>query len=253
MEGKSVNKVFLFFTLLVLGMMGVLSLYSMNFPITESSREMLLKMFSEEEIKWLLLLNPAIMTFGAVAVGTVLFDRVGLKLPFFSSLLNGELNMRSLSLIAQSGVLFGTIAGVSMSLIYLVFSSHLLYDFHALSEEFKPTLEGRFLYGGITEEIIMRFGLMTFVVWIFKKIIRQKPNWIYIVGIILSSFFFAIGHLPIVFNLIEDPTTILISYIIAGNMIGGVIFGWLYWKKGLASAMIAHIFAHVVMLVKEWL
>jgi formate/nitrite transporter FocA (FNT family) len=40
---------------------------------------------------------------------------------------------------------------------------------------------------------------------------------------------------------------ILLTYILLGNSIGGVIFGWLYWKKGLESAMVAHVFAHVVM------
>jgi membrane protease YdiL (CAAX protease family) len=31
------------------------------------------------------------------------------------------------------------------------------------------------------------------------------------------------------------------------NGIGGVVFGWLYWKKGLESAMIAHFSADIVL------
>jgi len=33
------------------------------------------------------------------------------------------------------------------------------------------------------------------------------------------------------------------------NGIGGIIFGWLYWKKGLESAMISHFSADIVLQV----
>jgi membrane protease YdiL (CAAX protease family) len=34
---------------------------------------------------------------------------------------------------------------------------------------------------------------------------------------------------------------------------GGLIFGWLYWKKGLESAFIAHVFIHVVLVIADGL
>jgi membrane protease YdiL (CAAX protease family) len=43
----------------------------------------------------------------------------------------------------------------------------------------------------------------------------------------------------------------MIAYVIIGNSVGGLVFGWLYWKKGLESAFIAHIFAHVAMVIIE--
>ena len=45
----------------------------------------------------------------------------------------------------------------------------------------------------------------------------------------------------------------LLLYLLLGNAAGGLIFGWLYWQKGLESAMLAHIFAHVVMVLAELL
>jgi len=44
----------------------------------------------------------------------------------------------------------------------------------------------------------------------------------------------------------------LILYVIGGNFIFGSIAGYLYWKKGLEAAMIAHMLAHVVMLTAIW-
>ncbi|WP_146896712.1 CPBP family glutamic-type intramembrane protease [Adhaeribacter aerolatus] len=62
---------------------------------------------------------------------------------------------------------------------------------------------------------------------------------------------FAAAHLPVVFQSVAAPAAGLISYIMLGNTIGGVIFGWIYWKKGLEAAFISHMFAHVVFMLAE--
>ena len=65
-------------------------------------------------------------------------------------------------------------------------------------------------------------------------------------AIVLAAIIFGIGHLPAVLA-ITTPTTLLIARIIILNAIGGIIFGWLYWKKGLESAMISHFSADIVL------
>ncbi|NQZ12399.1 MAG: CPBP family intramembrane metalloprotease, partial [Algicola sp.] len=39
------------------------------------------------------------------------------------------------------------------------------------------------------------------------------------------------------------------GYIIGLNMLFGLIGGWLFYKKGLEAAILAHMMAHVVMLM----
>lgn len=120
-----------------------------------------------------------------------------------------------------------------------------------MGESLKPTLSARFLYGGLTEEILMRFGLMTLLVWIASKIFKGTKPIVFWTGIIIASIIFALGHFPIAYQAVEDPSTGLLTYILFGNTIGGLIFGWLYWKKGLESAFLAHIFAHIIMVIAE--
>ena len=71
------------------------------------------------------------------------------------------------------------------------------------------------------------------------------------IGIVFSAVLFAVGHFPVVYQAVGTPSPGLLTYILIGNSIGGIIFGRLYWKKGLESAVIAHIFAHVVMVLAE--
>jgi len=74
---------------------------------------------------------------------------------------------------------------------------------------------------------------------------------VYWIGILISSVIFALGHFPIAFQAVSNPSGLLLNYILHGNSIGRVIFGWLYWKKGLETAFIAHIFTHIIMILGE--
>jgi membrane protease YdiL (CAAX protease family) len=52
--------------------------------------------------------------------------------------------------------------------------------------------------------------------------------------------------------LVPQATAALIVFVVAANSLFGLIAGYLYWKKGLESAMIAHMLAHVVMLTASY-
>jgi hypothetical protein len=106
------------------------------------------------------------------------------------------------------------------------------------------------LYGGIIEEVLMRLGVMTLMVWVLWKISGALSPWMYIVAIGVSALLFAAGHLPITFQLLCQPgsdCTPLVVRALLLNGIGGVGFGYLYWRHGLGAAMLAHMLTHVLM------
>jgi len=94
----------------------------------------------------------------------------------------------------------------------------------------------------INEEILCRIGFMTIAVWIFTVLARQREPGTGLVwsGIFLSSLGFASLHLPQTIALYGDLTAPLLAMVILGNGIPGLLFGWLYWRTGIAAAMIAH-------------
>lgn len=106
------------------------------------------------------------------------------------------------------------------------------------------------LYGGIIEEVLMRLGVMTLIVWVLWKLCGALVPWMYIVAIALSALLFAAGHLPITFQILCQPDidcTVLVVRVLLLNGIGGVGFGYLYWRHGLSAAMLAHMLTHVLM------
>lgn len=244
------HKLKLGISLFALGVIGILSILTMELPIPEATRELMLEQFTPEQIKWISLVNPTILLLLAVVIGTVLYDRVKLEVPIIEGLLGKESNLKAIEIV-RSGVQWGLISGVLLSIVGLIFTPFLPQEFVELGESLKPSLAARFLYGGLTEEILMRFGFMTLAVFITSKVFGNLNNTVYWIGILFAAFLFALGHFPVAYNAVGNPSVVLLGYILIGNSIGGVIFGWLYWKNGLESAFLAHIFTHVVMALTE--
>lgn len=108
---------------------------------------------------------------------------------------------------------------------------------------------GGVLYGGVGEEVLIRLFLMTLIVWTVTKLKRgaAPSNMVYIVAILISSLVFAIGHLPANLNFFGELSTMVVFRALLLNGVGGILFGWLYWKHGLVLAIFAHMIAHISM------
>ncbi|MCT4581021.1 MAG: CPBP family intramembrane metalloprotease [Flavobacteriales bacterium] len=244
------QKTALGFILFGLGVIGILSILTMDIPLPPEAEAILSELFTPFQIKLLTLINPTILLSIAVLIGTVLYQKVNFSVPLIEQTLGIKKEKHQLLPFLKYGATGGIIAGVLLSIISWSFTPILPTEFIELGENLQPSIAARFLYGGITEEILMRFGLMTLITWIAYKIFGNSPITFWI-GIIIAAIVFALGHFPIAYQAVGTPSAGLLTYILIGNTTGGIIFGWLYWKKGLESAIIAHIFAHVTMLVFE--
>ena len=113
----------------------------------------------------------------------------------------------------------------------------------------------RILYGGITEEILLRWGVMTLLVWLLWRCQakqHQSPTTHHVLaGITIAALIFGMLHLPVVALLGVQMTGTLIIYIVLSNVFIGWIAGYLYWQKGLEAAMIAHAIFHVALTIKD--
>jgi membrane protease YdiL (CAAX protease family) len=106
------------------------------------------------------------------------------------------------------------------------------------------------LYGGISEEILLRLFLMTLVAWVIGRISKRSAQspavaWS---AIVIAAVLFGVGHLPAVAQL-GPISAIVVVRTVSLNAVGGAAFGWLYWRRGLISAMLAHFSADIVLLV----
>lgn len=188
----------------------------------------------------------------AIFAGLYFAKKVGFGLPILEGWLEGKPVKDYIKSILPISIGLGIIAGV------LIIGLDYIFSFagaviNVTSSQLTPPAWQGFLasfYGGINEEILLRLFLMTFIVWIIFKIKKTEAGYPTKVGvwfaIILASILFGIGHLPTL-AAITTLTPILIARTIILNSVGGIIFGWLYWKKGLESAMLAHFSADIIL------
>ena len=186
-----------------------------------------------------------------IFVGLYLGKKVGLGAPVLESWIKAESIENKLKSILWISIILGVLVGISLFVLDRFVFAVFIESISASQAE--PPLWQRFLvsfYGGIGEEIAMRLFLMTLIVWISSKIRRAQTGLPTSVGvwiaIILISVIFGLGHLPMTAKF-QQITTLVVFRAISLNGMAGIVFGWLYWKKGLESAMISHFSADIVL------
>jgi hypothetical protein len=99
---------------------------------------------------------------------------------------------------------------------------------------------------GIGDEIIYRLFWMTVLVWIIWKVqgsgdtmLKDRTYW---AGITMA------GLISILGVLISGTLIVKLQYA-ALILTGGIPFGWLYWKKGIESAIVAHFISSVALVL----
>jgi membrane protease YdiL (CAAX protease family) len=179
---------------------------------------------------FLLAMGQASILFGlACYLSSQLVPRTDLQ-PFASD--------NFLKRIVYPGVISGILVGFIIYFLDRIFKHSLLSTLHP------PYWAGALasIYGGVNEEVLLRLFLFTFIYFLFGKLFKfnsQRRIYFLWVTNVIVAILFGIGHLPLAFKL-TTPSFVEFFRIILLNGIAGIVFGWLYWAKGLWSAMTAH-------------
>ena len=208
---------------------------------------------SVEMIQLISVVQSSVILLLMVWLGSVFSKKVGLTSPVIFALARSEDVYKELKPQIIPAVVGGVVGGTFILIFLGILSDYLPPDFLSAGEKFTPAWYTRLLYGGITEELLIRWGLMSFLVWGLYRLTQKNGSVIrphnYVLAIIISALIFGMGHLPIAFALSPEITIPLVAYIILGNAAFALVAGYLFWKRGLECAMGAHMIAHITMIV----
>lgn len=191
----------------------------------------------------------------AAAVGTLLAPRVGLGAPFFEALASGQPLWPAAAPMLVPSLVVG-IAGALLfvAAYYWLFRPRLDEPTVLAMEGLRNGLGiwGRLLYGGIAEEVLTRWGLMTLLVWLGSLLVPSAsadgsaaPAIVWI-AIVVSGILFGLGHAPGYLAAGCRKTPAFFAMMLCLNLWASLIFGWLYWQHGLLAAMLGHMLFHLV-------
>lgn len=199
---------------------------------------------------WMLLLlsiaQSAALLALAVWTGTALAPAVGLHAPAFEAIVTRS----RIGHVLKPQLVAGLIGGTFGAILIVVFSFLAPSELTAVQKRFDAPLIARVLYGGFTEEILLRWGFMTLLVWVAWRFFQRRagsPKAIFVwIAIIVSALAFGAGHLPAAALLIGGLSPVVVALVVGANALFGILAGYLFWRYGLEAAMIAHAFAHVL-------
>ncbi len=190
-----------------------------------------------------------------IFLGLRFSEKVGLRIPILENMLSSERENRYLG----GPLLISLLSGVVTGLVIFVFDVLLAQTIGNIEllkpypgQETPPLWQTILAlpYGATAEEVAMRLCAMSIFAWVFLRI---KPDddgrptaagmWL---SIIIAAVLFGVSHLPTVL-FFADLSIAHILRIVFLNAIGGIVFGFMFWRSGLEYAMLSHFGMDVVL------
>lgn len=242
-----------FIALFVIGMVGVFSLTLIAMPQIEELIAIQPELADTPAaiLMVLTLLQPTILLIITVAVGCLTAPKAGLVSLIYENSAYRSAMLPRLKQQYKLAIVLGLAFALVVVLLDMAFMPFMGEQFKALEQQelnLFAQLGMGMLYGGITEELMLRWGIMGLLAWLGWKVVNRSTNkpspgviW---AAIVIAAIAFGAGHLPALAAVVPLTPIIIVRTVLL-NAIGGVVFGWLFWKKSLEAAIIAHAFTHV--------
>jgi membrane protease YdiL (CAAX protease family) len=240
----------IFFVLLAAGFIGAESVRPLNrsvLKLTKSRNPASTK--RSRAINWVIhtAIYLAVLSLSIIS-GLMLTVHLGSSgAPIIEGSLKGvtELNLRYTAILP---VLTGLVLGAALSPFALYQPRENQVEFYNIVI-WKRLVAGLF-HGGIVEEIVFRWFLLTFFVWLLSflpgltaSVATNDTFWI---ANSISALLFGFAHLP--GSAATAPLNkISFLLVIALNIIVGLTYGYFFWVSGIEAAMLAHMSTHVTL------
>lgn len=191
-------------------------------------------------------IQGAVLVFVAALVGAVLAPKAGLAAPAVAAIAGGGGVLEALRPQLIPGLVGGCIGAAVILGFYVLAPGALI----AIQHETPVPLPVRVLYGGMTEEVLIRWGLMSTMAWagwrVLNRDLQQPSPGVMWAAIALSALVFGASHLPSVAQSLPVLSGYVAAYVTIGNALFGLVAGYLFWRHGLEAAIVAHVSAHVL-------
>lgn len=104
------------------------------------------------------------------------------------------------------------------------------------------------LYNGLGQEVLLRWGVMSTIIYVLSAKGQDLNRWIYIIGIVFTAVLYAFSQYNT--GAIEGGfNAILILRTLSLNGLAGILYGWLYYKFHFEAAALSHVLANLLIIL----
>ena len=194
--------------------------------------------------------QQSLFAVGLAAAGTALAPRTGLEAPWFAAVSHGEgLGLGEAAAQLPAALIVGAVStSVFLLAYYRLFRPRMAPQDVTRTEGLRNSmgLLGRLLVGGVAEEVMFRWGVMSVMAWLAISVVGMPAGPGMWTAIVVAGLLFGLGHLPGVMAVGVEITKLIVVGAIALNMMVALAFGWLFWQYGLLAAIVAHALLHAL-------
>lgn len=103
-------------------------------------------------------------------------------------------------------------------------------------------------YSGLGQEILLRWGIMTTIVYVFSSRGQDVNRWAYLVGFVFTAILYGFAQFGTVSGAI-DITPMIIIRLLLLNVLDGMVYGWLYYKFHFEAAVLTHMLTNALIIL----
>lgn len=203
---------------------------------------------SKQTLFTLTFLQTIVIVSLAVAAGIYFGGAIGLTDPFLEGLGRGELNLTNLLQQLGTGIVAGILCATGWVVSYYAFIRPRIDTVSIqISEQVRQQLglAARVMSGGINEEIIFRWGMLSLTMWGMLQLTTSETTAFWI-SILATGLVFGLAHLPGLLAKGCIPSPFLIASTLLGNIWVSIICGYLFWQYGIIAAILVHMLFHII-------
>ncbi len=181
-----------------------------------------------------------------VWIGVRMGPYVGLSTPVLIAWACGRSPRRAVRYLALPGVAGGIVGAAWLVTLAMVWPERL----SLVDPTYDMPLLAKVLYGGFTEELIMRFGGLTLVTWALWRTVganRRRVGWgLGFLAIVLTAMLWVGLNMALKLWVGESMPQTALPQLLISELCYGVLAGVLFRCYGLEAAMLAHVIAYVL-------
>lgn len=230
------------------------------YPVLLAQAEVYLEIVGESfaytphQFAGLALIQPLLLGIVAIYGGHRYAEKVNLR-----SLISEKVENRAPAFTGQQSytladsVPFVVLFAVGLALLNIGF------DFvfqNVLPEAFAPTFTelnmwqvlSNLLYGGLGQELLLRWGVMTALVYVLSAKGKQVTQLHYVIGFTFTAILYGFSQYSSMAGMI-DLTAVLWLRLFLLNVLDGMLYGWLYAKFHFEAAALSHLLTNLFIIL----
>lgn len=201
---------------------------------------------SVQTLGWVATLGLGIMLVLAIGLGLKLGPQVGLSTPLIHAAVEGRIPWRGMRVLSLPGVAGGVIGAAWLVTLAVVWPESMSF----VDPVYGLPLLPKILYGSFTEELLLRFGMLSLVMWLLWKAFgspKRRPGWLLGWSAIAIAALLSAG-IPVYLGWTVTGTmsAAVVAQLLVCEIVYGLLAGVMFWRYGLESAMLTHLVTYLL-------